>query len=104
MTTLLKERKTRSEKKSRKKVNYMMKNELLEKIEQFIPAGERSDFINEAVEEKIKDFMQKKAFEFFDEFQKKQKKSFSGKGRRKSKRESEMVKFIRNSRKNELLQ
>ena len=73
----------------RKKVNFMVDEEIIERLEQLIPSGERSDFMNEAMNEKLKQFGRDKAFKFFEEFRKKQKKAWST---------DEIVTFIQNER------
>lgn len=58
----------------RKRVNFMISLTLLEELEQVMPAGDRSNFVNEALEEKLIDFSRKKAFEQMEKSLKKQKK------------------------------
>ena len=48
---------------NREKVNFMISKEILMQFRQLIPAGERSDFINEALEEAIIDYGRRKAIE-----------------------------------------
>ena len=68
----------------------MIEQSLLEELENIVPAGERSDFMNEAVEEKLAHIGRKKAYEYIKEFKKAQKKSWSNK---------EILKFIHEGRK-----
>lgn len=55
----------------RKKVNFMIKEDLLEGMKFFIPQGERSDFVNGTLEEALKDFARKKASAAMDELREK---------------------------------
>lgn len=48
----------------------MMNSDVLEQLAGVIPPGERSDFINEAVEEKLLRWSRQKAFELIEEFKK----------------------------------
>lgn len=54
-------------KRTRKKVNFMVCTDLLEAMKFFIPDGEKSNFVNNALEEALKDFSRKKASEMMDE-------------------------------------
>lgn len=56
--------------KERKKVNFMISKEILKSLHQVIPAGERSDFVNEALEDALIDYSRKKAFEQIEKFRK----------------------------------
>lgn len=58
---------------ARKKVNFMVNETLVAEINVYIPSGERSDFVNEAIEEALADYKQKKAFEGMDKLRKKYK-------------------------------
>lgn len=58
----------------RKRANFMIDTPLLEQMEILIPAGERSDFVNEALEEKMIDLSRTKALARMEESIKKQKK------------------------------
>ena len=40
--------------KTRKKMNFMINKELIPKLEEVIPSGKRSDFINQALEKALK--------------------------------------------------
>lgn len=52
---------------SREKVNFMISKEILVQFRQLIPAGERSDFMNDALKEAITDYGRRKASEAMDE-------------------------------------
>jgi metal-responsive CopG/Arc/MetJ family transcriptional regulator len=54
----------------RKRANFMFKATVLEELEELIPAGSRSEFVNDVVEEALIQFSRKKAFELIDEFKK----------------------------------
>lgn len=54
----------------RKKVNFMIDKELLCKVQAVIPAGERSDFVNQALEDAIVKYGRIKASRAMDEFAK----------------------------------
>lgn len=54
----------------RQKVNFMMSRELLIQLNQLVPAGERSNFMNEALEEAITRYGRKKASETMDKLAK----------------------------------
>lgn len=58
----------------RKRANFMINVPLLEQMETLIPTGERSDFVNEALEEKMIDLSRTKALARMEESIKKQKK------------------------------
>lgn len=49
----------------------MIDTQVIEDLERFIPSGERSDFINEVLEEKLIKFGRQKASELIDEFRRK---------------------------------
>lgn len=49
----------------------MISMSVVEKLETLVPAGQRSDFINEALEENLAQYARRKAFEELDEFKKK---------------------------------
>lgn len=55
-----------AKKEKRKKTNFMVNEDLLVEIKQYIPDGERSDFVNEALEGAIELFRRKKAVEEMD--------------------------------------
>lgn len=61
----------------RRKVNFMVDEVILERLEALVPSGERSDFVNNAVEEAIKSYGRNKAFEFLEKFKKSQKTTWS---------------------------
>lgn len=48
----------------------MVNETLMAEISIYIPAGERSDFVNEAIEEALADYKQEKAFEEMDKLRK----------------------------------
>lgn len=54
--------------KNRKKVNFMIDKNILVRIEELLPAGKRSDFVNEALNESIIQYGRKKASEAMDEW------------------------------------
>ena len=54
----------------RKRINLMISEDLLDQLEEVVSSGERSDFVNEAVEEKLLRWSRRKAFELIEEFQK----------------------------------
>lgn len=54
----------------RKKVNFMINQDLIKAIHFFIPQGERSDFVNKSLEECLRDIARRKAFHAMDEFRK----------------------------------
>ena len=58
----------------RKRVNFMINTKLLEELAGMVHAGERSDFVNEALEEKIVNWGRRKALELMNESIKKEKK------------------------------
>ena len=53
--------------RTRTKTNYMIDDELLVQITTWIPAGERSDFVNEALERALLQRRREKAFKAMDE-------------------------------------
>lgn len=55
----------------RKRINLMMDTVLLKKIDQVYSPGKRSDFVNEAVQEKLTLSNRRKAFVLMGMFQKK---------------------------------
>ena len=59
--------------KKRKKVNFMIDIDILEQLEKFIPAGKRSDFINEKMQEIVREFTKRTALDYLDQFKKKKK-------------------------------
>lgn len=52
---------------TRKKTNFMIKITLLDDIRHLIPDGQRSDFVNDSLEEALETFRRRKAFEAIDE-------------------------------------
>lgn len=59
------------DKKTRKRVNFTIKIPLLHELDVLVPNGERSDFINEALEEALVRLSRKKAGEMTDKLRKK---------------------------------
>lgn len=57
----------------RKKVNFMIGEDVLVKMQMWIPAGERSDFVNSAIDDAMVKFCRKKAMDAMDEFREKNK-------------------------------
>lgn len=57
-------------KRTRKKVNFMVNEDILAAIKFYIPEGERSDFVNETFEEALRDVARKEAVKFMDKFRK----------------------------------
>ena len=57
----------------RKRINFMINISLVDKLNT-IPLGERSDFVNEAIEEKFTNWSRRKAIENLNESIKKEKK------------------------------
>lgn len=55
----------------REKINFMLNRDILAELKQWIPAGERSDFVNGALEDGIKNFLRKKASKSMDEMREK---------------------------------
>lgn len=53
---------------SRKRVNFMIDLTLLEEMEGLVPAGDRSNFVNAALEEKLTEWSRAKAFELIEAF------------------------------------
>ena len=78
----------------RKKVNFMIDEDLIDRLETLIPSGERSDFMNTAMNEALASYGRKKAFEFFATLPRKEKKKWT---------DETIVKFIKNERKKSLL-
>lgn len=53
--------------KNRKKVNFIIDKNIIIKIEQLMPAGKRSDFVNNALSESLIRYARKEASEAMDE-------------------------------------
>lgn len=51
----------------------MIRDDLIAEMATYIPSGERSDFVNEAIEEAIQDYKTRKAFAGMDALRKKYK-------------------------------
>ena len=60
-----------TKKGKRKKTNFMVDEKLLFEIKQYIPDGERSNFVNEALEDAIDLFRRRKAVEGMEELRQK---------------------------------
>lgn len=58
----------------RKRVNFMIQMQILQELESLIPNGDRSAFVNEAIECKLVDWGRAKTFEEMEKSIKKQKK------------------------------
>lgn len=56
---------------TRKRINFMVDVGLLEELETLVPAGGRSDFVNDAMEHALSRFAIKKAMEETDKLRKK---------------------------------
>lgn len=61
------------------KINFMIGEELAAKLQSLIPAGERSDFVNEALDEAVRKYKMGVAFKAMDRFAKKHKLRMSDK-------------------------
>lgn len=57
----------------REKINFMLNRDILVELKQWIPAGERSNFVNGALQEAIIQFKREKAFKAMDELREKAK-------------------------------
>ena len=57
----------------REKVNFMISKPVLLNLKSLIPAGERSDFVDDALDAALLQFQRKKAIEGMDAFRKKYK-------------------------------
>lgn len=55
----------------RRRVNIMLDVNLIDSLNELIPAGDRSDIINQAIEEKMTQLSRQKASEFMKEIRKK---------------------------------
>ena len=55
-----------AKKLDRKKVNFMISKELLVELNQLIPSGDRSDFVNRTIKEALTRYSRQKAFEEID--------------------------------------
>jgi hypothetical protein len=59
--------------KKRKKTNFMIGHDILIEISKWIPAGERSNFVNGVLEAAILRYRREKAFQAMDELREKAK-------------------------------
>ena len=57
----------------REKINFMMSRPVVMQLKKLIPAGERSDFVNTAMEAALLRFQRQKAIEGMEAFRKKYK-------------------------------
>lgn len=57
-------------KRKRKKVNFMINEDLLTALKQLFPERERSDFVNEVLEQAFTNMVRKKAMDAMDIFRK----------------------------------
>lgn len=57
----------------REKINFMLNRDILVELKQWIPAGERSDFVNGALQGAIIQFKRERAFKAMDELREKAK-------------------------------
>lgn len=64
---------TASKSAKRKKVNFMIGEDVLVKLNTWILPGQRSDFVNGAIEDAVVKLCRQKAMEGMDEFRKKNK-------------------------------
>ncbi len=55
----------------RRRVNIMLDVNLIDSLNELVPAGDRSDVINQAIEEKMTQLSRQKASEFMEEMRKK---------------------------------
>ena len=60
-------------KMDRKKVNFMLTKDIRIQLNQLIPAGERSDFINQALQKALVKYSRQKAMEAIEKFRKENK-------------------------------
>lgn len=70
-TSLRIEKLQKKAKKGRKKLNFMLDNNIVIKLMAWIPAGKRSEFVNGAIDNAIKDYLRREATEYMDAFRKK---------------------------------
>ncbi len=61
----------------RKRVNFMIDHSLWEQLNDLVPAGKRSDFVNEMLDDALKQVARKIAFEKMGKFAKKEGKKLS---------------------------
>ena len=62
---------THSQKEARKKINFMVKIHLIDKLNFVVPAGKRSDFVNDALQRALEDEGRRRAIEAMDKLRKK---------------------------------
>jgi len=61
------------ERPTREKMNFMLDGTVIQELKMTIPDGQRSDFVNEAVQRALDAFGKKKALEGFEKLRKKMK-------------------------------
>ncbi|MFA5854748.1 MAG: hypothetical protein WC846_00435 [Candidatus Gracilibacteria bacterium] len=61
------------ERPTREKMNFMLDGTVIRELKMTIPDGQRSDFVNEAVQRALDAFGKKKALEGFEKLRKKMK-------------------------------
>lgn len=57
----------------RKKMNFMLGEHIITELQMWIPSGERSNFVNGALEMAIRHYKREQAFKMMDELRKKMK-------------------------------
>ncbi len=58
---------------TRQKINFMIDENIMVEVKQYIPDGERSNFVNEALVEALENFKRHKAIEGIEKIRKKAK-------------------------------
>lgn len=59
-----------SQDEKRIKMNFMVKNNVVKMLQHWVPAGKRSDFVNDVLAYALKKTAQKEAMEFMDKVRK----------------------------------
>lgn len=62
-----------SRKGRRVKVNFMVDAQLLKALNHYVPNGGKSDFVNQAIEEAMRNFVRRKASQAMDELREREK-------------------------------
>lgn len=57
----------------RKKMNFMIGEHIITQLQMWIPTGERSNFVNHALDESLRRYKREKAFHMMDELKEKMK-------------------------------
>lgn len=57
----------------RKKMNFMLGEHIITELQMWIPPGERSNFVNESLDESLRRYKREKAFQMMDELREKAK-------------------------------